>query len=90
MIVGIYLLGTLKDHWVMDEFLYNQFRYHLEVSPHIPLYLFEHWYPWVEVVSLKQIVKAHDTTIDHMEKELKDLRSWVDLLIYRVNWLSKK
>ena len=53
VMVGQYLWGTLQEHRVMDDFLRDQFRQHLEVAPNITLYLFEHRDPRVEAEALK-------------------------------------
>ena len=47
VMVNQYLRGTFQAHRVMDKFLRTQFLQHLEVAPHIILYLFEHRAPRV-------------------------------------------
>ena len=44
VMVGQYLLGTLKDHQIVENLLQSKFIYNMEVSPHITIYLFEHQY----------------------------------------------
>ena len=53
-----YLRGTLQAHRVMDDFLWMQLRQHLEMTPHITLYLLEHRAPWVGVLDLRHRVEA--------------------------------
>ena len=69
--VGQYLWGTLKTHRVMDEFLWEQFRQHTEVAPHINIYLFEHRASRVEVVALRKKAEIQYETIIQIEKTCK-------------------
>ena len=43
--MGQYLWESLQDYRVMDELTSNQLHKHLQVAPHITLYLFENRYP---------------------------------------------
>ena len=72
----------------MENLLGSQLRQHLEVAPHITLYLFKHRALRVEVVSLKQKVEVQAKNINQMEKTCKELRSRVYLLTDKANRLS--
>ena len=66
MMVGQYIWGTLQVHRVMDDFLRTQFLHHTEVELYITIYLFENRDPRVEVLSLKNRVKAQAKTLSNM------------------------
>ena len=73
VVVGQCRWGALQAHIVMNEFMRSQIRQHLEVAPHIKLYLFEHRAPREEVLVLKQNVEAQAKTISQIENTCRDL-----------------
>ena len=88
--VGKYLWGNLQSHRIMDEFLQEKIRQHLEVAPYITLYLFEHRSPRVEVVELSQKVDLQYKIISQIEKTCKKLQPRADSLTDKANLLGKK
>ena len=78
VMVGQYMWGTLQAHRVMNNFLRNHFLHHLEVAPHITLYLFKQRAPRGEVSEIKQKVELQSKTLSQTEKTCRELRLRVD------------
>ena len=68
VMVSQYLWVTIQEHRVFGDFIRYKFQQHLEVAPHINLYLFEHRAPRVEVVALNQKVEVQAKKTSQMEK----------------------
>ena len=89
VIISQYLWGTLKAHRVMDDFLRVHLRQYTEMALHITLYLFEQRSSMVEVEALKNKVEFQSKTITQIDKNLKELRSTVDLLTGKATALGR-
>ena len=74
----------------MNDVLWNQFWHQLEVTLHIPLYLFEHRSPHVEFGVPKQRVEEQAKTFSHLGKTWKELRLRADSLADKASRLGKK
>ena len=83
--VGQYLWGTLKVHFLMEELMRTQFFHHPEVSLHINLYLFENKAPRAELKAVRKNMEAQRKLVDQLEKTAKELRLSVDYLTEKTN-----
>ena len=63
VMVEKYFWGTIQAHQIMENLLLDKLHQHLDVAPHITICLFEHCYPWVYFLVLKNSVEDQSRTI---------------------------